>query len=188
MLYDTLRQFDIVLGSGSPRRKYLLEEMGLEFRVMVNNFLEENWPGGLSKEEIPVYLAELKASHIMEIVPENTLLITADTIVWMENKVINKPEGREGKPDWATKYHIALAPAYYQNYLLGRMMSLQRRDWLDSNAGGLVGRTEAGDFFRDRVFTIGNTMHWNDALAYATGEKLNPDYFAQKFTYAAPLR
>ncbi|MCK4749598.1 MAG: Maf family protein, partial [Bacteroidales bacterium] len=83
MLYETLRKFDIVLGSGSPRRKYLLEEMGLEFRVIVNDFLEETWPDGLSKEEIPVYLAELKAGHILGSVPENTLLITADTIVWM---------------------------------------------------------------------------------------------------------
>jgi len=95
MLYETLGKFEIVLGSGSPRRKYLLEEMGLEFRVMVNDFLEETWPKGLSKEEIPVYLAELKAGHIMESVPDNTLLITADTIVWMGGEVINKPEDRE---------------------------------------------------------------------------------------------
>ena len=95
MLYEALRKFDIILGSGSPRRKYLLEEMGLEFRVMVNNFLEETWPDGLSKEGIPVYLAELKAGHIMGTVPENTLLITADTIVWMDGEVINKPADRE---------------------------------------------------------------------------------------------
>lgn len=95
MLYETLQRYDIVLGSASPRRKYLLEEMGLRFRVMVNSSIEESWPGDLSKEEIPVYLARLKAGHILETVPENTLLITADTIVWMENEVINKPDGRE---------------------------------------------------------------------------------------------
>lgn len=95
MLYETLQRYDIVLGSASPRRKYLLEEMGLRFRVMVNSTIEESWPQDLSKEEIPVYLARLKAGHILETVPENTLLITADTIVWMENEVINKPDGRE---------------------------------------------------------------------------------------------
>ncbi len=94
MLYEALRKYDIILGSGSPRRKYLLEEMGLEFRVMVNNSLEETWPEGLAKDMIPVYLAGLKAEHIMEAVPENTLLITADTIVWMEGEVINKPADR----------------------------------------------------------------------------------------------
>jgi septum formation protein len=91
MLYEKLSEFDVVLGSGSPRRRYLLEEMGLKFRVMVDTSLDETWPEGLAKEKIPVYLAELKAVHIMEEVPEKTLLITADTIVWMDGEVINKP-------------------------------------------------------------------------------------------------
>jgi peptidyl-dipeptidase A len=94
---------------------------------------------------------------------------------------LNIPAGREQKPDWATKYHIALAPAYYQNYLLGRMMSLQWDGWLHQHVGGIIGRKEAGDFFRERVFGLGNTRHWNDALELATGEKLNPDYFVRKF-------
>lgn len=92
-----------------------------------------------------------------------------------------KPAGRESRPDWATKYHIALAPAYYQNYLLGRMMSLQWRGWLDANLGGVVARTAAGDFFRERIFALGATQHWNDALEAATGEKLSPDHFVRAF-------
>ncbi len=95
MLYEKLRKYNIILGSGSPRRKYLLEEMGLSFEVLVNNSLEEVWPDGLSKEEIPVYLAELKADHILGEIPLQTLLITADTIVWMDNQVINKPVDEE---------------------------------------------------------------------------------------------
>lgn len=94
---------------------------------------------------------------------------------------LNKPEGREHLPDWATKYHVALVPAYYQNYLLGRMMSLQWDRWLAEHAGGIAGRREAGDFFRERVFALGATLHWNDALEAATGEKLKPDYFVMKF-------
>jgi len=93
MLFETLRNYDIILGSGSPRRKYLLEEMGLKFRVLVNNSLEETWPEGISKEEIPVYLAELKGKHILEEVGAEQLLITADTIVLMGEEVINKPTG-----------------------------------------------------------------------------------------------
>jgi len=91
------------------------------------------------------------------------------------------PDGREQRPDWATKYHIALAPAYYQNYLLGRMMSLQWDHWLRQNVGGIVVRAEAGDFFRQRIFEPGNTMPWNEQLVAATGEGLNPDYFVEKF-------
>ena len=72
-----------------------MEEMGLKFRIMVNSSLEETWPDGLTKEQIPVHLAELKGKHIMDAVPEKSLLITADTIVWMGGKVINKPSGPE---------------------------------------------------------------------------------------------
>jgi len=96
-------------------------------------------------------------------------------------QLLTRPEGRADMPDWATKYHVALAPAYYQNYLLGRMMSLQWTGWLFQHEGGIVGRKSAGEFFRQRVYNPGNTMHWNDALEYATGEKLNVDYFVQKF-------
>ena len=95
MLYRVLKDQKIVLGSGSPRRKYLLEEMGLEFRVLVNSGLDEAWPEGLSREEIPVFLSELKADHLKEEVSEDTLLITADTIVWMDGEVINKPINEE---------------------------------------------------------------------------------------------
>jgi peptidyl-dipeptidase A len=96
-------------------------------------------------------------------------------------QLLNKPEGREHKPDWATKYHIALAPAYYQNYLLGRMMSLQWDGWLRRDVGGIVGRAGAGEFFRERVFALGASLPWNEGLEHATGEKLNPDYFVRQF-------
>lgn len=96
-------------------------------------------------------------------------------------QLLTTPAGRRNKPDWATKYHIALAPAYYQNYLLGRMMSIQWENWLRDNAGGIIGRPDAGTFFREKVYDVGNTMHWNDALAFATGEPLNPDHFVAKF-------
>lgn len=95
MLYQSLSNYEIILGSGSPRRKYLLEEMGLSFRVMVNDSLEESWPDGMSHLEIPIYLAELKAKHILEKVRQDQLLITADTIVWLKGEVINKPAGPE---------------------------------------------------------------------------------------------
>lgn len=94
---------------------------------------------------------------------------------------LNKPDGREKLPDWATKYHIALAPAYYQNYLLGRMMSVQWENWLRGHVGGIVDRAAAGEFFRERVYAVGNTMPWNEALEFATGERLNPDHFVTKF-------
>ncbi len=94
MLHEKLKDFHIILGSGSPRRHYLLNELGIEYEIRVNNDLEETYPARLSRQEIPVYLAELKSTAIMKEVPRDTLLITADTIVWLDGKVINKPKGR----------------------------------------------------------------------------------------------
>ena len=92
---------------------------------------------------------------------------------------LKRPEGRQ-MPDWATKNHIALAPAYYQNYLIGYMMAAQWRHWLDGH-GGLVGNPKAGDWFRQKVFGLGQTLHWNDALEVATGEKLNIQHYVDKY-------
>ncbi len=94
MLHEKLKDYHIILGSGSPRRQYLLNELGFDYEVMVINDLAETYPEGLSRQEIPVYLAEKKARTIMEKVPPDTLLITADTIVWLEGRVINKPKDR----------------------------------------------------------------------------------------------
>jgi hypothetical protein len=81
-------------------------------------------------------------------------------------QLLNMPEGRDKLPDWATKYHIALAPAYYQNYLLGNIMALQCEGWLHEHVGGLSGDRRAnfcGRYGLGRPST-GRT------LEYATGE------------------
>jgi septum formation protein len=91
MLADKLKGYRIILASQSPRRQVLLKELGLDFEVITNNEIDESWPQELTREQIPVYLAELKADHIMPEVPGDTLLITADTIVWLNGHVIGKP-------------------------------------------------------------------------------------------------
>ncbi len=106
-----------------------------------------------------------------------------DTLWWdlvEKYQLLTRPEER-AMPDWATKNHIALAPAYYQNYLIGYMMAEQWRHWLTEHMGGLIDKKDAGNFFREKVFAPGATLPWNDALAFATGEKLNIAYYANKY-------
>jgi septum formation protein len=91
MIVDILKDYHVILASQSPRRQYLLKELMIDFEILPNHELEEIYPAGLSKEEIPVYLAEKKAESVMPVIPEKTLLITADTIVWLNGKVVNKP-------------------------------------------------------------------------------------------------
>jgi septum formation protein len=94
-ILNKINEFDIVLASKSPRRLQLLTEIGLKFRVVNHLDMDEVYPSVLKREEIPLYLAKAKASFYESFLESNTLLITADTIVWLENEVIGKPVDAE---------------------------------------------------------------------------------------------
>lgn len=94
MLLDKIKNYRIILGSQSPRRQHLLKELGISFTVEVLNGIDESYPKGLVYEEIPVYLATHKAQYYKYLLDRQTILITADTIVCLENQVINKPNNR----------------------------------------------------------------------------------------------
>lgn len=90
-----IQDYHIILGSNSPRRRELLAGLDLDFEVKVIPGLEEHYPPTLQPEEIPVFLARQKAEAYIPTLSDKTLLITADTIVWNQNKVIGKPKDRE---------------------------------------------------------------------------------------------
>jgi septum formation protein len=87
---EKIKQFNIILASKSPRRQHLLKELGLDFSVRVID-TDEIYPDGLALEEIPVFLAELKAKSFDGKLDNNDLVITADTIVWLDGEVLGKP-------------------------------------------------------------------------------------------------
>lgn len=90
-----IQNYHIILGSNSPRRRELLAGLDLDFEVKVIPGLEEHYPPTLQPEEIPVFLARQKAEAYIPTLSDKMLLITADTIVWNQNKVIGKPKDRE---------------------------------------------------------------------------------------------
>ncbi|MCG3167912.1 MAG: Maf-like protein YhdE [Bacteroidia bacterium] len=81
----------IILASASPRRQQLLKELGVDFTVEVKP-VDETAPKELKAEQIPIYLSQLKAAQFKNTVDEHTLVITADTIVWINEKEIGKPK------------------------------------------------------------------------------------------------
>lgn len=85
-----LNNYKIILGSQSPRRHELLKGLNIPFEVK-NIDVEETYPSQLFGVDIPMYLAEKKAKAYADEMDENTLLITADTIVWHEGRVFGKP-------------------------------------------------------------------------------------------------
>lgn len=91
MLFDHLKKHNIILASKSPRRQYLLKELGIEFKLQTKD-TEEDFPDTLRAQEIPLYLCEKKAKAFESELKDLDLLITADTIVWIKNQVLNKPQ------------------------------------------------------------------------------------------------
>lgn len=86
-------KYQLILASKSPRRQELLKGLGLEFEIRTKE-VEEVFPPALFKEEIPLYLSNLKAKAFESELKENELVITSDTIVWNENKQLGKPKDR----------------------------------------------------------------------------------------------
>jgi len=89
MLKEKLKNYTIILASGSPRRQHFFKELNLEFTIDVRE-VQETYPDTLKGADITNFLAQLKASAFTEL-SEKDILITSDTIVWMDNKAIGKP-------------------------------------------------------------------------------------------------
>ncbi len=93
MLKKHLKNYNLILASGSPRRQHFLKELDIDFTIQLKE-VEEKYPDTLIGSEITDYLSELKSRAFTDL-KENDILITADTIVWMGNKAIGKPKNKQ---------------------------------------------------------------------------------------------
>jgi len=89
-LLQNIDKYKIILASQSPRRIELLNGLNIKFEVRVLD-VNEDFPAQMVGVDIPMYLAEKKANAYKHIMDEHTMIITADTIVWHEGKVLGKP-------------------------------------------------------------------------------------------------
>lgn len=100
-------------------------------------------------------------------------------------QLIEQPEGADRGAEWATKIHLAVAPVYYHNYLLGELFASQIhsfvRSEIASDEHGYSGEESLGRYLRDRVFAPGATVPWQALVARATGRPLDPGFFLQEF-------
>src|SRR5438552_10783496 len=102
-------------------------------------------------------------------------------------QMVKRPGGRNA-PDYASKIHIVVAPAYYHNYMMGQLFASQvhhtiARKVLKTNPDTAlyVGHKEVGEFMKKRVFAPGKSIPWNALTKFATGEELNAKAFAADF-------
>ncbi len=91
-IFANLQKYKIVLCSKSPRRQQLLQNMGVDFIVDTSKQVEEDFPQHLSNEDVVIYLAKLKAEPYMKNIQPNTIIITCDTIVCLDNEILTKPK------------------------------------------------------------------------------------------------
>lgn len=96
MMLDNLKKYKVILASNSPRRKELLAGLGVEYEVRTLPDVDESYPETLRGADIPLYISREKADAYRDMMHPDELMITADTIVWLDGKVLGKPEGREG--------------------------------------------------------------------------------------------
>lgn len=94
MLNQKLKSLKIILASGSPRRQQFLTDLGLEFEIRLKE-IEEVYPPQLRANQITDYLAQLKADAFEGELRGNELLITSDTIVWLNGVALGKPKDYE---------------------------------------------------------------------------------------------
>ncbi len=85
---------NVILASKSPRRQELLKELVPTFEIRTKD-VEEIYPPDLKKEQVAIFLSELKAEAFKEELKPNDLIITSDTIVCLEDRIIGKPKDRE---------------------------------------------------------------------------------------------
>ena len=90
-----LNDYKIILASNSPRRKELLSGLDIDYETRVIPDVDESYPNSLHIEDVAVYLAEKKASAYQPELKDKELLITADTVVLLENKILGKPANEE---------------------------------------------------------------------------------------------
>ena len=100
-----------------------------------------------------------------------------------ELQLLERPPGRD-EPDWAAKIHVATAPVYYQNYVLGNLIAAQLRDYLETNIthGPFYENEVAGRYLLESVFGPGARENWRDTVLRATGEPLDPAHFVRSIS------
>ncbi len=93
-MLENLKNYRVILASNSPRRKELLAGLGVDYEVRTLPDIDESYPDTLCGADIPLYISTQKADAYRPMLRPGELMITADTIVWLDGRVLGKPADR----------------------------------------------------------------------------------------------
>ena len=94
-MLDNLKKYKIILASASPRRRELLAGLDVDFEVRTLPDVDESFPAELQGGNIPLYISRKKADAYRALMADDELVITADTIVWLDGAALGKPVDEE---------------------------------------------------------------------------------------------
>ncbi|MBP6526660.1 MAG: septum formation protein Maf [Prevotella sp.] len=87
--------YKIILASNSPRRKELLSGLNIPFKVFVKDGIDESYPESTPVDDVSLYLSRLKSSAYLQDIKEDELIITADTVVVVDDEILGKPKDKD---------------------------------------------------------------------------------------------
>ena len=90
-MLENIKKYKVILASASPRRRELLAGLDIDFEVRTLPDVDESFPATLQGGDIPLYISKKKADAYLSLMSEEELVITADTIVWLDGKALGKP-------------------------------------------------------------------------------------------------
>lgn len=169
-MLEDLKKYSVVLASNSPRRKELLSGLGVNFSVKTLPDVDESFPDTLKGEEIPLFIARKKADAYKMLfssvtsneVEEPLLVITADTIVWIEDEVL-------GKPANATEARAMLSKLSGKKHQVITGVCLTTASWQKSFAA--VSEVQFSSLTEEEVdYYIQNYCPYDKAGAYGVQE------------------
>lgn len=91
-MLENLSKYHIYLASKSPRRRELLMQLRIKFNTITIGCIDESYPGDIPAVEVPQYIANRKADAYMSLIKDNEMIITADTLVILDNRILGKPK------------------------------------------------------------------------------------------------
>lgn len=94
-MLDNLKKYQILLASKSPRRRELLAQLRIPFNVVTIGGIDESYPSDLTRTEVSGYIANKKADAYHSLIRDNELIITADTVVVADDRIMGKPKDAE---------------------------------------------------------------------------------------------